>query len=196
MEPNSKNQTNGAILNSENEGERVVDALSKLSEFDQMKFVREEIRFEHTVLGNRISAYLASQAFLMTTFAISARTEHRASLDMVVFSFFGIPILGILITYYICLAVAETVSRITKQRELIYTKDRPLYSITQKLRPENGHSKHNMSLLYATNLTIIFGLVWCLIFLWGLGVLAIQPRIVPPPKQSLPEPIQIPSNPI
>lgn len=139
--------------------------------FDQMKFVRDEIRFEHTVLGNRISAYLASQAFLITAFAISSRFEHRAYVDVLFFSFFGIPILGLYITSYIIPAVEETISRLGLQRSKIYTPGLPLYEITHRLRPELDNSKHNMSLKYAQKLPLAFGIAWIVILLWGLGLI-------------------------
>ncbi len=139
--------------------------------FDQMKFVRDEIRFEHAVLGNRISAYLASQAFLMTAFAISSRFEHRTYVDILFFSFFGIPILGLYITSYIIPAVEETISRLGTQRSKIYTRGLPLYEITERLRPELDNSKHNMSLKYAQKLPLAFGVAWIVILLWGSGLI-------------------------
>jgi hypothetical protein len=150
-----------------------------------MKFVRDEIRFEHTVLGNRISAYLASQAFLMTAFAISARVEHRANVDMLIFSFIGIPVLAQFITHYIIHAVDETIERLAKQRSLIYTKGLPLYEISDRLRPEIDHSHHNMSLHYASKTPRFFRVAWYLILIWGVSLLV---------ATRLPSPTEAPST--
>jgi hypothetical protein len=40
--------------------------------FDEFKFIREEIRYQNTWLGMRLSWYVAAQSFLMTAFAISS----------------------------------------------------------------------------------------------------------------------------
>ncbi len=146
-------------------------AQSEPSLFDQMKFVREEIRFEHTVLGNRMSAYLASQSFLMTVFAISARLEHREHLDLLLFSFIGIPVLSQCITHYIIRAVDETIERLKKQRELIYTPGLPLYEIANRLRPESDHSNHDLSVGYASKTPRFFRVAWGLVLVWGVALL-------------------------
>jgi hypothetical protein len=147
--------------------------------FERMKFVRDEIRFEHTVLGNRISAYLASQAFLMTAFAISARAEPRTSIDMVIFSFMGIPTLALLISFYIKRAVNETINRLKIQRNLIYGNDSPLRHITNELRPESDFKPHNRSLRYAENIPIFFFVAWLLVVIWGVCLLN-KTRLVTP----------------
>lgn len=142
------------------------------SDFDRIKFIREEIRFEHSVLGNRISAYLAAQAFLMTAFAISSHHEHRRLLDMTLFSYFGLSILGIAISWFILVAVNETDKRLTTQRMLIYGHKSPLRNLIAQLRPEIDDDPHNKSLRYARWVPKVIVIMWVLIAVWGGFVLA------------------------
>jgi hypothetical protein len=134
----------------------------------RIQFIREEIRFEHIVLGNRISAYLASQAFLITAFAISGQAIHRSQLDYMLFAYLILPMVGALISRWIYLSVAESVARIDKQRELIYCQSSPLRSLIDQLRPEVGNKEHRRSLVYAVRVPILFGCLWMAIFAWGV----------------------------
>ena len=45
------------------------------NDFEEYKFVREEIRFQHTLLGYRLGWFLNSQAFLCTAYSISIAND-------------------------------------------------------------------------------------------------------------------------
>lgn len=142
--------------------------LENPSDLARIQFIREEIRFEHTVLGNRISAYLASQAFLVTAFAISGQAIHRSQLDYMLFAYLVLPLVGALISRWIYLSVAESVARIDKQRALIYCQSSPLRPLIDQLRPEVGNKEHRRSLVYAVRVPVLFGCLWMAILAWGI----------------------------
>jgi hypothetical protein len=42
---------------------------------DEIRFIREEVKFQHTMIGTRISWFVSSQAFLVTPFAICVSNQ-------------------------------------------------------------------------------------------------------------------------
>jgi hypothetical protein len=136
-------------------------------------FIRDEIRFEHSVLGNRVSAYVTSQAFLFTAFATSTLVEGDAVFAQyfasVCFPYIMLPIFGIDISVVIWIAVIETCRRIESQRSLLYYDNSPLKASIEALRPNGrGTFGHNRSLMYSKVLPWACASLWMLIYLVGI----------------------------
>jgi hypothetical protein len=71
-------------------------------ELDRFKLLREEIRFEYNLTSSRVSWYVASQAFLVSSFAISIGGQSSSKLK---WFWQTIPIIGILSSLLVLLPV-------------------------------------------------------------------------------------------
>lgn len=88
-----------------------------LSRFDTFKFLREEIRFQHTLINYRISWYVSSQAFLLSACAISMGSAERNQLQW--FSRLALPVLGMVLSIVISPGVFYAWQRITQHRKTL-----------------------------------------------------------------------------
>jgi hypothetical protein len=146
------------------------------SKFDQLKFIRDEIKFEHSLLGQRVSWLLASNAFLLAAFAASTQQLIRdfpaTSFVSAFLPFYVIPMFGLISSVMLVPAVNEAARRINDQRKLLYTPDHHLglEPLTQILRPGRGNTAHNLSVQYAVVMPVLCIILWVVIFLAGQGV--------------------------
>ncbi len=54
--------------------------MSELENFDRLKFYREELKYEYTLLSNRLGLFVTSQSFLVSAFAVlSASMRYPAT---------------------------------------------------------------------------------------------------------------------
>src|SRR5947209_19242411 len=85
-----------------------------------VKLLREEIRFEHQLIANRLVVLLTGQPFLLAAFAVAARVEAPHRQHFMWFSYGIIPVVGLLIALLALLAVAEGERRLRMLRERLY----------------------------------------------------------------------------
>jgi hypothetical protein len=143
------------------------------TKFEQLKFIRDEIRFEHSLLGQRVSWLLASNAFLLAAFAESSQQAissfPEAKLSDALLPFYVIPLFGLVSSFMLIPAVTEAARRITQQRELLYTPGHHLglEPLTQVLRPGRGNTAHNRSVQYARWMPYLCVVLWLGIGLAG-----------------------------
>src|SRR5579872_7046946 len=65
---------------------------------DEIRFIREEVKFQHTLIGTRISWFVSAQAFLVTPFAICLANQLSRTFLL---ALVGIPFLGITLSLLI-----------------------------------------------------------------------------------------------
>jgi hypothetical protein len=84
---------------------------------DLVRFIREEIHFQHSLLATRISWLLGSEAFLFTAFALSRGSASQAELHWL--WHWVIPTVAGLVAALTIAPVYGAVRRIRRQRELL-----------------------------------------------------------------------------
>jgi len=58
--------------------------MSELENFERLKFFREELKYEYTLLSNRLGLFITSQSFLVSAFAaLSASMRYPATVWMI-----------------------------------------------------------------------------------------------------------------
>ncbi len=130
--------------------------------FEEFTFVREEIRFQHDLLGHRIGSFLTAQSFLVTALAISA-ASNSGDAKLITFTRWILPGLGVAISILIGMAVIAACKRITGERKVI--QELP---IRKALLPENTSKwavvawllAHDRSLWYAKLMPLILIGFW------------------------------------
>jgi len=115
-------------------------------------YLREELRFEHQLLGSRMTYYMTSQSFLFTTAAIARTMEWHG-----VYWFSGVlvPLVGVAASLVLLFAIHAAYGRLDEWRakEKQFEGRHPLIV----LYPED---KHQRSLLFTTLMPWLFIVVW------------------------------------
>jgi len=118
-------------------------------------YLREELRFEHQLLGSRMTYYMTSQSFLFTTAAIARTMEWYG-----VYWFSGVlvPLVGIAASLVLLFAVHAAYGRLDawRAKEKLFEGQHPLVV----LYPE---TKHRRSLLFTTLMPWLFIAVWLVV---------------------------------
>jgi hypothetical protein len=132
---------------------------------DDIRFIREEVKFQHTLIGTRLSWFVSAQAFLVTPFAICVANQLSKTFLL---ALIGIPFLGIALSLLIVPGIEQAIRRIEEQhvRMDAYETDHllgPIDPIGQK-----------RSLRFATWVPWIFLSFWVLVVLCGFGVMALH----------------------
>jgi len=136
-------------------------------DFEHFKFTREEIKFQHTLLGYRVSWYVASQAFLVTGFAISAPAADRSFVVFNWFSYFVLPVMGIILSLLILPAMRAARDRINDIWLLLVR-----YKFTN-LMPALDRPSHTASLQFAVRVPKVFIFFWAVLILMGVAFLIV-----------------------
>jgi len=151
-----------------------------LLSFSEFQFVREEIRFQHSLLGSRIGSYLAAQAFLFIAFASAAdpqklwpRNDHPTLEFLWCFPFLLLPCLGIGISFLVRSAIRVARRRIDAERRLLKG-----YPSCEAILPKLEHKKHKneyhenrehtRSLQYLAAIPWSCVLAWLVILVYGV----------------------------
>ena len=115
-------------------------------------YLREELRFEHTLLGSRMTYYMTSQSFLFTAAAI-ARGMHRHGVYWL--SGALLPVVGIAASLVVLFSIHAAYGRMDQWRakEKTFEGKHPLVVVY----PED---KHRTSLLFTTLMPWLFTGVW------------------------------------
>lgn len=138
--------------------------LGKLDAFECVKFMREEIRFQHTLLSNRISSLLASEAFLFTAFAISRGSQ--TSGQLVWFWHWLLPVSGAALAFLALPSVWGAIDRTSEQRELLQQYDLSgILPATDKW----DRMRHSLSLAFSLICPIFIGVLWIIVWYHTIG---------------------------
>jgi hypothetical protein len=76
-----------------------------LDPLKQVSLLREEIRFEHTLIANRLAALLTVQPFLLAAFAIAAASKAQFQQHLNWFSYGIVPAVGFVVAALALVAV-------------------------------------------------------------------------------------------
>jgi hypothetical protein len=128
---------------------------------DEIRFIREEVKFQHMLIGTRISWFVSAQAFLVTPFAICIANPLSRTFFL---AFVGIPFLGITLSLLIVQGIQQAIRRIEEQHVRIEA-----YSTDHLLGPMDPVGQKR-SLRFATWSPWIFLSFWSVIFLVGVAV--------------------------
>ena len=134
----------------------------------QIGLLREEIRFEHQLIANRLSALLMVQPFLLAAFAVAAAGEALHRQHFIWFSYGIVPLVGLVVSLLALLAVVEGDGRLRLLRRRLYEEDSELASLADKLCPRLRPRAQTMSLFYAVALPVVFALAW--VYIAGMGI--------------------------
>lgn len=129
--------------------------------------LREEIRFEHQLIANRLSALVTVQPFLLAAFAIAATREAPHRQHVVWFSYGIVPVVGLVVALLALLAVLEGESRLRLLRRRLY-EDPLLGPLASDVCPRLDSRAQTRSLFYAVAFPGVFALAW--IYIAGMGI--------------------------
>ena len=125
---------------------------------ERIKFLRDEVKFEHMQISNRLTALITSQAFVFAGFAISAIAARREFKDYAWFSFGLLARFGMISSFLLLVAVGIGVVRLHKvRRKLLSDTDRELLL---KYLPPWSETAHVLSLVYALALPVLCMCIW------------------------------------
>jgi hypothetical protein len=136
-----------------------------------VKFIREEIRFQHGLLGVRISWLLAAEAFFFTAFAISRGSQ--LCNELIFFWKYTVPIAAGSIAFLALPAIWAAIDRIGEQRRLLHN-----YELADILPLGNRWDAimHFVSLAFAILVPVLFIVAWVFV-----GCLALPSQLTPKP---------------
>jgi len=132
---------------------------------DEIRFIREEVKFQHTLIGTRISWFVSAQAFLVTPFAICISNQLSRTWPL---AFVGIPFLGIALSYLIVPGIQQAIRRIEEQHVRIAA-----YATEHLLGPTDPIGQKR-SLRFATWVPWIFLSFWVVVVLCGIQMYLIK----------------------
>lgn len=126
----------------------------------EIGFIRDEVKFQHTLIGTRVSWFVGAQAFLVTPFAICISNQITRTYPL---AFIGIPFIGITLSLLIVPGIQTAIRRIEEQHVRIQA-----YETDHLLGPPDpvGHRK---SLEFACWVPWIFFSFWVIVVLIGIA---------------------------
>jgi hypothetical protein len=133
---------------------------------DEIRFIREEVKFQHTLIGTRISWFVSAQAFLVTPFAICISNQIPHTWPL---AFVGIPFLGIALSSLIIPGIQQAIRRIEEQHALMKA-----YPTEHIIGPPNPIGQKR-SLQFANWVPWIFLTFWIVVVLCGLRLWLLKP---------------------
>ena len=115
-------------------------------------YLREELRFEHTLLGGRMTYYMTSQSFLFTAAAIARSMNWHG---FYWFSGALLPIVGIVASAVLLESIHAAYGRMDqwRLREKMFEGTHPLVVLYLE-------EKHRKSLLFTSLMPWLFLIVW------------------------------------
>ena len=115
-------------------------------------YLREEMRFEHTLLGGRMTYYMTGQSFLFTAAAVARGTNWEGFYWL---SGGVLPLVGVSGSVVMLLAIRAAYARMAvwREKEKRYDGRHPLVYV-------NPDGKHRHTLLFSTLMPWVFLAVW------------------------------------
>jgi hypothetical protein len=136
-------------------------------DLERIALLRKEITFEHTLLSSRLSAFLTFQSFLFAAYAISGAVEHQQHRAFGLFSHFGVPLIGYLVSALILLAIGCRMKRLTDLNACLHRRlhggdGSPLSDLAGDLCIPS-RAAHRWSLAYAWGVPVICAAAWLVV---------------------------------
>jgi hypothetical protein len=132
----------------------------------EITFIRDEVKFQHTLVGTRISWFVSAQAFLVTPFAICI--VNPPMLRTFLLAFLGIPCIGMALSLLIVEGVHQAIRRIEQQHVRIQA-----YQTDHLLGPLDPVGQRK-SLRFAVCVPWVFFMFWVIVILCGIRVVFIN----------------------
>ena len=126
---------------------------------DEIRFIRDEVKFQHTLIGTRISWFVSAQAFLVTPFAICVSNQLSRTWLL---AFVGIPFLGIALSLLVVPGIQQAIRRIEEQHVRMEA-----YSTEHLIGPPDPVGQKR-SLRFATWVPWIFLSFWTVTVVIGI----------------------------
>ncbi len=134
------------------------------TDWERIKLLREEIKFEHNLMSSRLTAFVNSQSFLFAAYALSGLMEHRHHPALMWFSHLMVPTIGILFSVLLWFALAQ--GRVRLDALNVRLHDR-LYNLNGKPRWEFADDlclpsprSRAQSLRFLSGVPLIVGVAW------------------------------------
>jgi len=126
----------------------------------EISIIRDEVKFQHNLVGTRISWFVSAQAFLVTPFAICVANQPMPRTFLL--AFVGISCIGIALSLLIVEGVWQAIRRIEQQHVRIQA-----YETDHLLGPLDpvGQKK---SLRFAMWVPWVFFIFWVIVILCGI----------------------------
>ena len=130
----------------------------------RVTLLREEIRFEHSLICTRLNAFITAQSFLFAAYAVSGIGEHQQHQAIRWFSHVIVPCIGVLFSLLLSIAFDQARRRLAKLnirlRELLLDSDgKPVSDLAGDLCLASLGSRR-LSLFYAFGIPLICGAAW------------------------------------
>jgi len=136
------------------------------NDLERVKFIREEIKFEHKQIADRLSPFVTAQSFVTTAFAISAQNADHSYSSFVWYAYWVVIPFGFLSALLVLCAISIGVYRLSKLRDMLFKKCDQ--EVRQSLLPDSSPTAHGVSLFYAFGLPSLMMLIWSIVFIYGM----------------------------
>ncbi len=132
---------------------------------EALQFVREEVRHEHSLMGQRVAGYVTSQSFLMIAFSMASDKTIFGEYNW--FAFLLLPIIGIISSALIIPSVSSasrTIDLWHEREEHIFNQDESA-GIKDTFYIERPRSIHKRSMWFAIGLPWVFLAGWIVVII-------------------------------
>lgn len=130
----------------------------------RVAMLRDEVRFEHSLMSTRLNAFITSQSFLFAAYAVSGIGEHQHHQAIRWFSHLIVPSIGVLFSLLLAIALDQARRRLARlnirlHEVLVDSDGKPVSDLAGDLCLASLGSRR-LSLLYAFGIPLICGAAW------------------------------------
>lgn len=148
-----------------------------MTNFERLKFYREELKYEYAMLANKLALYVTSQAFLVGAFAsLCASTRFPATVWLA----FAVAILGLAISLLIRIPISLEQSNVQKwlelERKLLRSDTELSLAIFGDVNTPGSYDDRQagQSLHFSTFGPIVFICLWLILIVGTLARLTLK----------------------
>lgn len=126
--------------------------------------LRDEIKFEHTMMSSRLNSFITSQSFLFAAYAVSGIGDHAHHQAILWFAYLVVPSIGILFSLLLLVALNQARKRLFRLNVCLHHRlydkhGNPSTDLAGDLCIDSLSSRRQ-SLFYTIGVPIICGLAW------------------------------------
>ena len=135
------------------------------TQLEQIKFLREEIKFEHKQIADRLSPFVTAQSFVTTAFAISAQNADHSYSRFVWYAYNIVVPFGLFSAILVLCAIGVGVYRLHKLRKMLFHES--YETVRKSILPSSSPLAHYISLIYAFGLPFLAIGIWLIVYSHG-----------------------------
>jgi hypothetical protein len=135
------------------------------SQLEEIKFLREEIKFEHKQIADRLSPFVTAQSFVTTAFAVSAQNADHSYSRFVWYAYKIVVPFGFFSAILVLCAIGVGVYRLHKLRKMLFHES--YETVRSRILPSSSPLAHYISLVYAFGLPFLAIGIWVVVYLHG-----------------------------